>query len=141
MTATIKRPPTEAIHPFHAVVLAGTVPLFLGALLSDYAYWSSYQIEWANFASWMIAGALVFVAVALLCAVISLYRGRRGGRAVFYTLLLLATWVLGFSNALIHAKDAWAVMPAGLVLSVITTVLAGAATWMGFSTLRAGGTP
>ena len=130
----------RAIHPFHAVLLAGTVPLFLGALLSDYAYRSSYQIEWSNFASWLIAGGLVFGAVALLCAVIDLFRAeRRGGRNLVYTLVLLATWVLGFINALHHARDAWAIMPTALVLSVIVAVLACVATWIGFSSLRAGG--
>jgi uncharacterized membrane protein len=136
VATTIERAPPGAIHPFHAVMLAGTVPLFLGALLSDYAYWSTYQIEWANFASWLTAGALVFCGFALLFAVIRVFRGGRG--SLFYMLLVLATWVLGFINALIHGKDAWAVMPTGLVLSLIVAVLAVAATWMGFSTLRAG---
>lgn len=148
MPATIERRvqvpmyPTHAIHPFHAVMLAATVPLFLGALLSDYAYWSTHHIQWANFSSWLIAGALVFGAVALLCAVIGLVRrnGRSGSR-LLYLLLLLATWVLGFINALIHAKDAWAVMPTGLILSLIVTVLAIATTWIGFSTLREGVRP
>ena len=137
---TIERAPLGAIHPFHAVMLAATVPLFLGALLSDYAYWSSHHIQWANFASWLIAGGLMFGAVALLCALLGLLRrDSRGGRRLLYTLLLVVTWALGFINALVHAKDAWAAMPTGLVLSVIVTVLALAATWIGFSTLRGGG--
>ena len=53
-------------------------------------------------------------------------------------LLLLATWVLGFINSLIHARDAWAMMPTGLVLSVIGAVLAGVATYIGFSVIRTG---
>ena len=53
-------------------------------------------------------------------------------------LLLLATFVLGFINSLVHAKDVWAAMPAGLVLSLIVAVLAIAATWIGFSSLRVG---
>jgi uncharacterized membrane protein len=52
--------------------------------------------------------------------------------------VLLATWVLGFVNALVHAQDAWASMPAALVLSLIVAVLAIVATWLGFSTLRSG---
>lgn len=140
MASIVDRTYREAIHPFHAVMLAGTVPLFLGALLSDYAYSTTYQIQWSNFASWLIVGALLFGAVALLCAIIDLFRAdRRGARAVTYAVVLLATWVLGFINALIHAKDAWAAMPTGLVLSVIVAVLACVATWIGFSSLRAGG--
>lgn len=128
------------VHPVHAVLLAGSVPLFLGALLSDIAYSASYQIQWSNFASWLIAGGLVFGGLAVLCAVIDLFRAdRRGWRPLLYTVLLLATWGLGLINALIHGKDAWAAMPAGLILSVIVLVLACAVTWAGFSSLRVGG--
>ena len=126
--------------PLHAMLLAGSVPLFLGALLSDIAYFNSYQIQWSNFAAWLIAGGLVFCGLALLFALVNLIRAeRKGGRATLYFLLLLATWVLGLINAFEHAKDAWAVMPSGLVLSVIVTALATAAAWTGLSNLRSGG--
>lgn len=139
MAATLDRPRPGAIHPFHAVLLAGTIPLFLGALLSDIAYAKSYEIQWSNFASWLIAGGLVFCGVVLLLALVDLFRtDHRGGRHLMYVALVLATFVLGFINALVHAKDAWAVMPAGLVLSVVVTVLACMATWIGFSNFRAG---
>ena len=130
----------RAIHPLHAVLLAGALPLFLGALLSDWAYSASYEIQWKNFASWLIVGALFFAGFALLWALIDIFRGRRNGRRLVYFLLLLAAWVLGFVNALVHAKDAWASMPEALILSAISTLLVIAATWLGFSTLRAGGT-
>jgi len=130
----------RAIHPLHAVLLAGALPLFLGALLSDWAYSASYEIQWKNFASWLIVGALFFAGFALLWALIDIFRGRRSGRRLVYFLLLLAAWVLGFINALVHAKDAWASMPEALILSAISTLLVIVATWLGFSTLRAGGT-
>ncbi|MEX5549647.1 hypothetical protein Q1J68_28905 [Pseudomonas pergaminensis] len=125
--------------PLHALLLAGSVPLFLGALLSDVAYGQTYQIQWANFASWLIAGALVFSGFALLFALVNLLRARRkSGRPAAYFLLLLAAWVLGLVNAFQHAKDAYAMMPAGLVLSVIVTLLALVAAWIGLSDLRSG---
>ncbi|MBT1260168.1 hypothetical protein KHP07_07340 [Pseudomonas sp. VS40] len=125
--------------PLHALLLAGSVPLFLGALLSDVAYGQTYQIQWANFASWLIAGALVFSGFALLFALVNLLRARRkSGRPAAYFLLLLAAWVLGLINAFQHAKDAYAMMPAGLVLSVIVTLLALVAAWIGLSDLRSG---
>src|SRR3546814_1099584 len=64
----------RAIHPVHAVLLAGTVPLFLGTLLSDWAYWSTYEVQWINFASWLVVGALLFAGYALLWAVIDFFR-------------------------------------------------------------------
>lgn len=123
--------------PLHATLLAGTVPLFLGALLSDIAYGQTYQIQWANFASWLIAGGLVFAGFAFLFALVNLLRAeRKAGQPTLYVLLLLATWVLGLVNAFQHAKDAYAMMPAGLVLSAIVLLLALASTWTG---LRSGG--
>jgi uncharacterized membrane protein len=118
-------------------LLAGTVPLFLGGLLSDIAYYQSYQIQWSNFAAWLIAGGLLFCGLALLFALVNLIRAEhKAGRPVVYFLLLLVTWVLGLVNAFEHAKDAWAVMPSGLVLSVIVTALAVIAAWIGLSNLN-----
>lgn len=140
MNATTHPTYRSTPNPLHATLLAGTVPLFLGALLSDIAYFRSYEIQWSNFASWLIAGGLVFCGLALLFALANLLRARpRAGRPLVYFLLLLATWALGFVNALEHAKDAWAAMPSGLVLSVIVTVLACVATWLGLTNLRTGG--
>jgi glucose/arabinose dehydrogenase len=48
----------------------------------------------------------------------------RKGWPIVYPVVLLAMWVFGFVNALVHGKDAWASMPAGLYLSVIVTLLA-----------------
>jgi uncharacterized membrane protein len=142
VTATVERTVRSGIHPLHAVLLAGTIPLFLGAALSDYLYSTSYHIQWSTFASWLIAGGLVFTGFALLAAIIGLFRaaGRRG-RALFYLFLLLVTWGVGFINMLVHARDAWAMMPTGFVLSIVVTVLACAATWIGFSLRSAGGKP
>lgn len=132
------RSQTPTLHPLHAVLLAGTVPLYVGAMLSDITYAYSYQVQWTNFASWLITGGLLLGAVVLLWAVVDLLRGDRAPRSVVYSALLLATWILAFVNALVHARDAWASMPAGLVLSVLVVVLACAATWVGFARMRAG---
>lgn len=140
MTTTVVRVHSIPLHPVHSLLLAGSLPLFIGTLLSDITYANSYQIQWSNFASWLLAGALVLSGFALLCALIGLFRvERRQGPALVYFLVLLATWVLGFINALVHARDAWAMMPTGLILSVIVTVLILVATWLGFFSLRTGG--
>ncbi|WP_048308193.1 DUF2231 domain-containing protein [Halomonas sp. PR-M31] len=139
MTAAVNRTYRPGLHPLHAVLLAGTISLFLGAALSDYAYSSSFHVQWSHFASWLIAGGLVFNGFALLAAIIGLFRAdRRRGLSLVYVALLLATWVVGFVNALVHARDAWAMMPTGFILSIVVAVLACAATWIGFSSLSAG---
>lgn len=140
MTATARHHYRYTPHPLHAILLAGTVPLFLGALLSDIAYFRTYEIQWSNFSSWLIVGGLVFCGFALLFALVNLVRAaHKKGRPLVYFLLLLLAWVLGFINALEHAKDAWATMPSGLILSVIVTLLVCVAAWIGLSSLRDGG--
>lgn len=127
------------LHPVHAVLLSSALPLYLGAVLSDWAYSSTYQVQWTNFASWLNAGALVFTALALLWSLADALRAdRRGTSGWLLVGLLAATFIVGFFNALVHAKDAWAAMPAGLILSIIVLVLAIASAWAGFSARRVG---
>lgn len=137
MDERVERRAVTALHPVHAVLLASTLPLFLGALLSDIAYARSYEIQWTNFSSWLIAGGLVFAGLALLWATIDLFRADVRGRGglLLYWLLLLAAFLLGLANALIHAKDGWASMPAGLLLSIGVAVLTIAAVAVAFSRL------
>lgn len=119
----------------HAVIVSSGLPLFVGALLSDWAYASSYQVQWTHFASWLIAGGLVFAGVGLPWAVADALspRARRPRRGGVYLLLLLGTFVLGFVNALVHARDGWAAMPDGLVLSALVALLAAAACAVGLA--------
>lgn len=129
----------RVFHPLHAVFLAFPFPLFLGALLSDWAYWSTQHVQWINFAAWLIAGALLLGAVAVAWALIDIFRHKQARtRGLVYAIVLGLMWVLGFINALIHAKDAWATMPTGLVLSIIVTLLSLAAIWLGYSQSRGG---
>lgn len=118
----------------HTILLAGSVSLFLGALLSDIAYYKTFQIQWSNFASWLIAGAELFSGLALVFALVDLIRANpKAGQVLTYFLLLLVTWALGLFNAFQHAKDAWAVMPAGLVMSAIVFVLICLTAWVGLN--------
>jgi uncharacterized membrane protein len=125
------------LHPLRALLLAGAVPLFLGVLLSDIAYANSDEVQWKNFASWLNAGALVFSGLALLWSVFALIGpDRRQRRSFLSGVLLLAGWLFGFLNSLVHAKDAGATLPEGLVLAVLVLALVAAASWLGLDTDR-----
>ncbi len=126
-------------HPLHVVLLAGTVPLFLGALLTDMSYAATSQVQWKNFASWLIVGGLFFGGFALLWALFELPRiVARRRRKALYPVLLALLWVVGFINAFVHAADAWASIPTAPVLSAIVAVLAIAATSARLHSLRSG---
>lgn len=142
MTSAVPHASTRSISALPAVFLAGSLSLFLGAALSDAAYASSYEIQWNNFASWLLAGALVFAAVSLVFALRdALSRARRTRARVIYAVVLGLAWVAGFLNSLIHARDAWASMPTALVYSCIALLLVSIATWMAFRSTVAGDRP
>lgn len=128
------------LHPLQAVLLTFPLPLFLGAFFSDLAYAASFQVQWTNFSSWLIAGGLFSGAFAVLWALIDLLlvSAVQRKRQAIYVLVLLVMWGLGFINALVHAKDAWASMPEGLYLSAATALLALMASWMGYSRFKLG---
>lgn len=128
------------LHPLHAILLGFPLPLFLGALLGDLAYAQSFHVQWANFAAWLIAGALVFGGFALLWALVGLIGSgpARRRHAALYLIVLLAMWGLGLVNAFVHGKDAYAIMPEALYLSAIVAVLALVASWLGYASARKG---
>ena len=130
--------PFKPLHPLHAIILAFPFPLFLGALLSDFAYWATFQIQWANFSAWLIAGGLLAGTLVAPWALIEMLRLRRARsrRPMIYFFLLLSMWMLGVFSALVHAKDAWATMPEGLFLSAATALVALIAAWIGYSGFR-----
>lgn len=122
----------------HSTLIFSALPLFIGALLSDWAYARSFEVQWLNFAAWLNAGGLVLAGLALLWSVVHVAASRdtHHRRSWIYLALLVASFVLGFINALVHGKDAFATMPAGLVLSAIVLVLAVVATAIGLSGLH-----
>ena len=127
------------LHPLHALLLAFPIALFTAALAADIAYLRTAEIQWTNFASWAIAGALLFGAPVLLWAIVSLVRDRHSAsrRASIYLALIAVMWLLGLVNAFKHAGDAWSsVGTIGLALSIVCTVLALAAGWTGLSAAR-----
>lgn len=124
-----------ALHPFHAILLAFPVALFPAALLADIAYLNSSEMQWSNFAAWLIAGALVFTGLAMAWALIGMFVSR-GGRRWLCAILALV-FVIGLVNAFQHSHDGWSsVGTTGLALSVISTVLALAAGWIGYGVSR-----
>lgn len=121
--------------PMHAIVVLSSVPLFLGALLSDWAYFSSHEIQWVNFAAWLIAGGLLIAGPALLWGAVDALRSsaNRHRPGLIYLTLLLTTFVVGFINALVHGKDGWAAMPTGLILSAVVVVLVAMSSAIGLA--------
>lgn len=136
---TLYPPLRPLLHPLHAILLAFPIALFSGALASDITYLNSAEIQWTNFSQWLLAGGCLMGGLALLWAIVLAARGG-GGRALLYLLLLAAMFIAGVVNSFHHSRDGWSsVETTGVVLSLVSMVLALAAGWVGYSSLRAEG--
>src|SRR3954462_12734767 len=117
-----------SLHPLRALLLGAANAFLVSGFLSDWAYFSDHQIQWKNFADWLIIGGLVFAGFALVWALIDLFRSSLdGGWRIIAFGLLLCAFVLGIVDELVHAKDGWASMPDALIISAVVAVLAVAA--------------
>lgn len=119
------------LSPALTLLLGMTTALFLGAFITDVSYSQTFEIQWANFSAWLIAGGLVTGGVVVALAIVGFLRNRAGTRPGLLLGLLALMWIVGLFNALVHARDGWAMMPTGLVLSLIVTLLAIAAAVIG----------
>jgi uncharacterized membrane protein len=105
---------------------------FVGALITDLAYQGSGgTLLYVNMSSWLIAAGLLFGAIALIALLIDAIRGAVGWLPF---VLLLAAWVVEFINSLVHARDGWtAVVPTGLILSIVGVLLILLCGWLSAS--------
>lgn len=99
---------------------------FVAALIFDILYVRTAVIMWDKGAGWLIAIGLVFAIVPRLINLVQVWITSRrvATRAdqLDFWLHLLAI-VAAIFNAFVHSRDAYAVVPAGVWLSVCTVVL------------------
>ena len=116
--------------PIAAVVfdLLNPIPFafFVGGLIFDVAYANSAEILWMKAAAWLIAIGLVAAVIPRLINLVRVWApGRRprpfAVKAAFW--LHLVGIVAAIVNAFVHSRDAYAVIPEGLLLSILTVAL------------------
>ncbi len=127
-----------------SILLAFPAALFAGGVLSDIAYLRTEVVQWTNFSQWLIFGGEVFTGLLLAWSAISLilqWRTPERTSALLLSGLLAVTFVIGFLNSLQHSRDGWSsVGTPGLVMSIVCTLLALAAAWVGNAqSIREGG--
>jgi uncharacterized membrane protein len=117
--------------PVYLLLFPIPVVCFLAALVTDIAYAASAFLMWLHFSEWLIAAGLAFGVLALLVLVIEFFATRAIRAGTFgwaHLVLFLATLVVELLNAFVHSIDGWtAVVPNGMILSVIGAILALAA--------------
>lgn len=113
--------------PLHTPFWHFAMAFFLGALVTDLAYWKTAQMTWANFSAWLLAAGLIMGGVALLVSLVDWALGRLTGAQRItwpYVLGNIIVLALSFLNALVHSRDAWtSVVPLGVSISAVVVLL------------------
>ena len=125
-------------RPFHPVVIWIPLTCFIGALLTDLAYWRSAEMMWADFSAWLVSVGVLLACIAAILGLIELWTGRYAGTrgsVWLYVLGNVVALVLAIFDALIHTRDAWtSVVPWGLTLSAATVLVLLVTTIFGLAT-------
>ena len=128
-----------ARHPLMATFASLPTACFILTLLNDIAYGRTANLQWQNFAEWLLFAGLVVGGFVLLVEIVGLLlrpRIRAEGPGWLHALGLLIVLALGFINSLVHARDGWtAVVPQGLILSVLMVVVMMITGWIGHATV------
>lgn len=99
---------------------------FVAALVFDVIYLRSAEVLWVNGAAWLVTFGLLFAVVPRLLNLVQVWitsrRMASGTDRIDFWLNLFAIVAATF-NAFVHSRDAYAAMPAGVWLSVITVLL------------------
>lgn len=119
--------PRSAIaNAIHGLLNPIPFGMFVAALIFDIAYANTAVVLWVQSASWLIATGLLFAVIPRLINLVQVWiTSRRFATRADRTdswLNLLAI-IAAIFNALVHTRDAYAVVPAGVWLSLCTVIL------------------
>lgn len=123
-------------HPLHPLIVTFPIAFLTGVLATDLGYWLTGDLFWARASVWLIGAGFVSGIVAALTGMmdflkIDRVRKRRAGWIhmignVTALTLSLINWLLRINNG-----AAEAILPTGLILSLIVATLLGVTGWYG----------
>lgn len=122
-------------HPIHATLAPFPIVCFTLTLLTDIAYWQTWNLMWQQFSEWLLLAGLVFGVLAALAGAVDFCvrpAVRAPGAAWPHAVGGVVALVLAFVNSFVHAADGWTgVVPYGLILSAVTVVVLMVSDWFG----------
>ncbi len=129
-----------AYRPFLHRLLYGLAAssLFL-ALLTDLAYFASSDFLWVDMSDWLVTTGVVVGVVALIVGIVETIAAPRWRRPSWgFALACLATLAVAALNMLVHTRDGLtSVVPLGMGLSALTTLLLIVVWWADSATVGA----
>jgi uncharacterized membrane protein len=122
-------------HPIHPILVQFPIAFLVGALLTDAVFWLNGDVFWARASFWLIVGGLVGGLAAALTGMLDFLRiprvrKRTAGWAHMF--LNIAALLLTVVNLVVRWNNPIsAVLPWGLVISVLVATLLGVSGWYG----------
>jgi len=125
-------------RPLHPTVLGVPFVCFVAALITDIAYAQTFDVIWKNFSDWLLAGGIIVGALAAIVGLVDLARPSvRSNWLIWpYAAAYAIAMILGLFDNLVHSRDAYGAMPAGLVLTVLTVLALVIAAFIGVPLMR-----
>ncbi len=122
-------------HPIHPMLIPFPLAFLTGALLTDLAFWATVDPFWARASVWLLGVGLLTGLVAGAVGAVDYFgvprvRALRLGQIHAYG--NAAALVLALGNWLTRLGDpVAAVLPSGLILSLLIAVVLGVTGWAG----------
>ncbi len=128
----------DPIHPrvtarifgqsLYAMLMPFPIVAFVGAFATDIVYVQTENLMWQYFSIWLITAGLIMGALAALMGLIDWIGARQPATPRF--MINVVVMLLSILNAFVHSRDGWtAVVPQGIILSGIVTLLLIASAW------------
>jgi uncharacterized membrane protein len=122
-------------HPLHPLLVTLPITFFVSALLTDLAFWQTNNAIWATASLWLLGAGLISAAVAAVAGLVDFLGDQRirdlndawwhaGGN-------VLAVLIELYSFYTRYRHGAAAVVPTGLVLSLVVTLILLFTGWKG----------
>lgn len=115
--------------------IAIPVVAFVGALLSDWAYSKSANVMWSNGSGWLLLIGLVGCGLALMLLSLATRDAEQAERRWVPVAVLFGGFAVEIVNFMVHMRDGWtAVVPTGILLSLIGAAIILVAAWLSRTT-------
>jgi uncharacterized membrane protein len=123
-------------HPIHPMLIPFPIAFFVATLVCDLAFWRSGNVDWSMASLWLLGAGIVVALLAALAGLIDVL-GEPRSRA------LREVWWHAGGNLLLVLIQIWswytrysegtaAVIPTGLILSVVSVLLMLFTGWIGW---------
>lgn len=131
----IKSTASIAGHPLHPALIPFPIAFLTGALVTDLVFWLGNEEFWARMSFWQIVGGLVMGPLAAVLGLIdflTIERARAHTAGWLHLGSNAAALLLAIFNLWLRWDDAaTAVVPGGLILSLLTAGLLAFGGWYG----------